>query len=166
MWLSNQTTRARRIEKSFIWVKTEDYSQRGGTSGKEPTCQCRTPERHGFNPWARKMPWRRAWQPTPISYLENPVDRAAWPAIVHRVTVKCYGSDEHARRRTVAWKNPLRYLWGNALEQTGFISCHNKEHHNRSAFLQGFKKTCTEWVSITWNRSLIVEGRSQCCLKS
>ena len=22
--------------------------------------------RHGFNPWVRKMPWRRAWQPTPV----------------------------------------------------------------------------------------------------
>ena len=20
--------------------------------------------RHGFNPWVRKIPWRRAWQPT------------------------------------------------------------------------------------------------------
>ena len=60
----------------------------------------------------------------------------------------------------------------NALEQMGFqhsfISCHNKEHHNRSTFtfLQGFKKTSTQRVSITWNGSLIVEGTSQCCLKS
>ena len=23
-------------------------------------------ESHGFNPWVRKMPWRRARQPTPI----------------------------------------------------------------------------------------------------
>ena len=22
---------------------------------------------HGFNPWVRKIPWRRAWQPTPVS---------------------------------------------------------------------------------------------------
>ena len=30
-------------------------------SGKEPTCQCR---RHRFDPWVRKSPWRRKWQPT------------------------------------------------------------------------------------------------------
>ena len=30
--------------------------------GKEPSCQCR---RCGFNPWIRKNPWRRKWQPTP-----------------------------------------------------------------------------------------------------
>ena len=22
--------------------------------------------KHGFNPWVRKIPWRRAWQPTPV----------------------------------------------------------------------------------------------------
>ena len=34
--------------------------------GKEPACQCRSPERCGFNPWIRKIPWRRKWQPTPV----------------------------------------------------------------------------------------------------
>ena len=38
----------------------------GGTSSKEPTCQCRRCNRLGFNPWIRKIPWRRAWQPTPV----------------------------------------------------------------------------------------------------
>ena len=32
-------------------------------SGKDSTCQCR---RHGFKPWAGKIPWRRKWQPTPV----------------------------------------------------------------------------------------------------
>ena len=38
----------------------------GGTSGKEPTCQCRRHKRHRFHPWVGKIPWRRAWQPTPV----------------------------------------------------------------------------------------------------
>ena len=29
---------------------------------RESICQCR---RHRVNPWVRKIPWRRAWQPTP-----------------------------------------------------------------------------------------------------
>jgi len=33
----------------------------GGTSGTEHTCQCRRLKRHRFN-----IPWRRAWQPTPV----------------------------------------------------------------------------------------------------
>ena len=36
-----------------------------GVSGKEPACQCRRPKRLGFNPWVRKIPWRRTWQFTP-----------------------------------------------------------------------------------------------------
>ena len=37
-----------------------------GPSGKEPTCQCRRHKRWGFDPWVRKIPWRRTWQPTPV----------------------------------------------------------------------------------------------------
>ncbi|XP_060272457.1 phospholipid-transporting ATPase IK isoform X11 [Ovis aries] len=35
----------------------------GGACGKESACQC---GRDGFDPWVRKMLWRRKWQPTPV----------------------------------------------------------------------------------------------------
>ena len=38
----------------------------GGTSGKEPTCQSRRHKRCGFNPWVRKILWRKKWQHTPV----------------------------------------------------------------------------------------------------
>ena len=38
----------------------------GGASGKEPTYPCRRWKRPGFDPWVGKIPWRRAWQPTPV----------------------------------------------------------------------------------------------------
>jgi len=28
-------------------------------------------KRHGFDPWVRNIPWRRAWQPTPVSLPEE-----------------------------------------------------------------------------------------------
>ena len=28
--------------------------------------QCRSRLRHGFDPWRGKIPWRRAWEPTPV----------------------------------------------------------------------------------------------------
>ena len=37
----------------------------GGASGKEPACQCRR-KRCRFDPWVGKIPWRRAWQSTPV----------------------------------------------------------------------------------------------------
>ena len=33
---------------------------------QESTCQCRGPR---FNPWVRKISWRREWQPTPVFLL-------------------------------------------------------------------------------------------------
>ena len=44
--------------------------------------ECR---RTRFSPWVRKIPWRRKWQPLQYSCLENPMDRGAWRAIVHRI---------------------------------------------------------------------------------
>jgi len=37
-----------------------------GASGKEPACQSRRHKRLRFDPWVRNLPWRRAWQPTPV----------------------------------------------------------------------------------------------------
>ena len=33
---------------------------------KNPACQCRRHKQFGFDPWVGKIPWRRAWQPTPV----------------------------------------------------------------------------------------------------
>ena len=41
--------------------------------------QCRRP---GCEPWAGKIPWRRKWQLTRISCLENSIDRGAGQAAV------------------------------------------------------------------------------------
>ena len=45
------------------------YGLSGGASSKEPECQCRDLKRCWFNPWVRKIPWRRAWQSTPVFLL-------------------------------------------------------------------------------------------------
>ena len=39
----------------------------GGSSGKAATCQRRRYKRCRFDPWVGKIPWRRTWQPTPVS---------------------------------------------------------------------------------------------------
>ena len=40
-------------------------------------------KRYEFDPWAGKIPWRRKWQPTPESCLENSMDRGTWQATIH-----------------------------------------------------------------------------------
>ena len=53
------------------------------TSCKKPAGQCRRCERHELDPWVRKIPQRRAQQPTPV-FLPGE-SYGFWGAIVHRV---------------------------------------------------------------------------------
>ena len=53
--------------------------------GKESTCQCRRCRRSGLNPWVRKIPLRREWQPTPVFLPENSMDRGVWWTAIHEV---------------------------------------------------------------------------------
>ena len=46
---------------------TLGMGSRGGHRGKIPTCHCRRRKRRRFDSWVKKIPWRRAWQPTPVS---------------------------------------------------------------------------------------------------
>ena len=39
-----------------------------------------------FDPWVRKIPWTREWQPILIMLPGDPMDRGAWGATVHAVT--------------------------------------------------------------------------------
>ena len=55
-------------------------------SFKEPTCQCRRPKRLGFNFWVGKIPEGGHGNPLQYFCLENPLDRRAWLAAVHRVS--------------------------------------------------------------------------------
>ena len=59
------------------------------TSGKEPACQCRC-KRHGFDPWVRKIPCRRAWQPTPL-FL--PGESHGWRSLIDCSPWCCKESD-------------------------------------------------------------------------
>ena len=42
---------------------------------KKSACQCRRCKRCWFHPWVWKISWKRVWQPTHYSCLENPIDR-------------------------------------------------------------------------------------------
>ena len=58
----------------------------GSSSGKEPACQCRKYKRHGFDPGLERSPGEGLGNQLQYSCLENPKDRGAWAATVHRVT--------------------------------------------------------------------------------
>ena len=46
----------------FVWLKNElDFP--GSSDGKKSAYNVGRP---GFDPWVRKIPWRRKWHPTPV----------------------------------------------------------------------------------------------------
>ena len=71
-----------------LWGRTESDTteatqQQQRLSSKESVCNAG----NGFNPWVRKIPWRKKWQSNPPQYtwLGNPMDRGARRATVHGV---------------------------------------------------------------------------------
>ena len=67
----------------------------GGASGKEPAYHCRRHKRCWFNPWVRKMPWRKAWQSTPV-FLSGESPRTEEPGGLQSIRsqrVRCDWSD-------------------------------------------------------------------------
>ena len=56
----------------YNWCIAQYKGFPGGASGKEPACQCRRCLRWGFDPWVRKIPWRRKWQSTLVFLPSEP----------------------------------------------------------------------------------------------
>ena len=52
---------------------------------KNPPANAENIVRHRFDPWVRKILWRRNGYPLHYSCLENAMDRGSWWAAVHRV---------------------------------------------------------------------------------
>ena len=63
-------------------------------------------KRHGFDPLVRKIPWRRAWQPTPVLLAGESHAQRILAAIVQ-------GSQSHTRlkRLSISSVQPLSRVW-------------------------------------------------------
>ena len=62
--ISSWTYRSQSEQEQGVWKLLWGFP--GGANGKEPACQCSKHKRCRFSPWVGKIPWRRAWQPTPV----------------------------------------------------------------------------------------------------
>ena len=72
-------------------------------SGKESACKCRRCKRLGSNPWVRKIPHWRKWQPTPVF----------WPGKSHwQRSLADYSPLGHKELDTTENAKTHRPLWG------------------------------------------------------
>ena len=69
-WL-NSITDSMDMNLSKLWDIAEDRRAwlPWWLSGWRIHLQCRRHRRHAFDPWVRKIPWRRKWKSTPIFLL-------------------------------------------------------------------------------------------------
>ena len=71
-------------------------------SFKTGACQRSRHKRRSFDPWVRKIPWRKARNPFQYLCLKNSMDRGAWWAPVHRVA-KSGTRLKRLSRHTCTW---------------------------------------------------------------
>ena len=65
-----------------LGFETRKFGLPGGSDGKESALNVGD----GFDPWVRKIPWRREWQPTLVFLPGEFHDRRAWWVTIHGVT--------------------------------------------------------------------------------
>ena len=92
-------------------------------SGKESACQCSRCRRHRFDPWVRKIPWRRKWQPASVFlpgklHGQRSLEASLGACIELDMT-------EHASPRLPSWPSSLRY----SDNLTGHLVCRHLETH-------------------------------------
>ena len=97
---------------------------------RERIClQCRRSRRLGFDPWVWKIPWRRAWQPPPVSLPGESHDGGAWR---HRVA---QSRTRLKRLSSTQWKlvNQSLTCWG--MIRPNYLQKGNNQPHPILALL-------------------------------
>ena len=85
----------------------------GTFSWKEPACQCSRHKRWGFSPWVGKIPWRRAWQPTPIFLPGESHGQTEEPGGLYSIRLQRVGQDwsnsacTHDRKAGGIWQREI-----------------------------------------------------------
>ena len=65
IWAHKTTTCCSFLILMRIWIDLF-YSFPGGSVVKNLSANAGATKIHGFDPWVRKIPWRRKWQPLPL----------------------------------------------------------------------------------------------------
>ena len=110
--LQISTSYFRKENQEIIQIQRRLKGFLGGTSGKEPACQCRRHKRCGFDPWIRKNPWRREWHPTPV-FL--PGELHGQRILAGYSPRGCKESDTTERLTLIYYPIPVLPLTGNAV---------------------------------------------------
>ena len=73
------------VDKLLLWTIVDHWGFPRWLTGKESACQCRRNGRYRLDPWVRKIPWSRQWQPSPVFLPGESHGQKNLVATVHRV---------------------------------------------------------------------------------
>ena len=84
---------------TLFFFLIDNFARGKGTEIKTPFVQCQKYKRLSFNPWVRKSPWRRKWQPTPVFLPGEFHGQRTWWAIYSPWGRKQSNTNEHTARK-------------------------------------------------------------------
>ena len=132
----------------------------GGSDIKQSTCHYRRYRRCLFNPWVRKIPWRRKWQPTPELFPGKSNGQSAWQATKSQIWLT------HSHLILIRSACVLSHVW---LFVTPLTVAHQAPQS-----MGFFQAWILEWVAISFSRGSFwlrdqtwvshIAGRSFYCL--
>ena len=97
-------------------------------TGKESACQCRC-RKCRFDPWVRKISWRRNGNPLQYFCLENSMDRGAWWVTIPGVTQS--DTTEQLSTHTPPTRRIIAIMWFNLTPSSvGSFSTCNEQREN------------------------------------
>ena len=113
-------------------------------------------DRSGFDPWVGKIPWRRAWQPTPVSLPGESMDRGAWRTVVQGVAKRRTRLSDWARAAVCdSFKGcaPSPSLLIVNASQSSLTLCNSMNYGPHGSSVHGILQArILEWVAISFSR--------------
>ena len=114
--------------------------------------------RHRLNLQVEKIPWRRAWQPTPVFCLGNPMDSGAWRAAVPES--QRAGLSERTALQVLPWRPRLS---GGTVGSFLLLSVFSKPSIESKHCLYSEKKDCLKSL-VTLGNEYNAEYKFYACI--
>ena len=115
----------RAVGDPVLWVQGRTGQKLQGLPGGSVVKNPPAMQETGFDPWAGKIPWRRAWQPTPV-FL--PGESHGQRSLAGYSPGRCKESDTTERLTHTRCRVPHQLLWDHHVPPSSPQPCIRQDH--------------------------------------